>query len=133
MNLKLNPENVLLIIFIIYLVLGMRMPSMVAEAIDSLAGKIVLLLMVIYLFVNTNPLLAILSVWVAYDLMRRSTSFSEYAPSEANKMLNPYNRYPYTLEQEMVKKMAPMVNSVSSFDKPSYKPTMDDLRDAATL
>ncbi len=128
-----NPETILLIIFIIYLVLGLRMPTMVAEVIDSLVGKVVLLLMVIYLFVNTNPLLGILSVWVAYDLMRRSTSFSEYAPSETNKMLNPYNRYPYTLEQEMVKKMAPMVNSGSSFDKPSYKPTMDDLRDAATL
>ena len=131
---NLNPENVLLIIFIIYLVLGLRMPTMVAELIDSLVGKVVLLLMVIYLFVNTNPLLGILSVWVAYDLMRRSTSFSEYAPSETNNMLNPYNRYPYTLEQEMVKKMAPMVtNAGSSFDKPSYKPTMDDLRDAATL
>lgn len=130
---KFNPENVLLIIFIIYLVLGLRMPTMVAEVIDSLVGKVVLFLMVIYLFVNTNPLLGILSVWVAYDLMRRSTSFSEYAPSEANKMLNPYNRYPYTLEQEMVKKMAPLVNAGSSFDKPSYKPTMDDLRDASTL
>ncbi len=128
-----NPETILLIIFIIYLVLGLRMPTMVAEVIDSLVGKVVLFLMVIYLFVNTNPLLGILSVWVAYDLMRRSTSFSEYAPSEVNKMLNPYNRYPYTLEQEMVKKMAPLVNAGSSFDKPSYKPTMDDLRDAATL
>ena len=126
-----NPETLLLIIFIIYLVLGLRMPTMVAEMIDSLAGKIVLLLMVVYLFVNTNPLLGILSVWVAYDLMRRSTSFAEYAPSESNKML--YNRYSYTLEQEIVKKMAPMVNSGSSFDKPSYKPVMDDLLGATTL
>ncbi len=128
-----NPENVLLIIFVIYLVLGLKMPNMVAELIDSLAGKILLLLMVVYLFVNTNPLLGIMSILVAYDLVRRSTSFSQYAPSESNKASQLAHTFPYTLEQEMVKKMAPIVHSGISMTKPSFKPVMDDLHDATTL
>jgi hypothetical protein len=44
-----------------------------------------------------------------------------------------FNQYPYTLEQEVVKKMAPIVQSGSSLSKASYMPTLENLHDASTI
>jgi hypothetical protein len=56
-------------------------------------------------------------------------------PTEEKKasQLTAYNQFPYTLEQEVVKKMAPIVQPVSSLTKPSYKPLLDNLYDASPL
>jgi hypothetical protein len=44
-----------------------------------------------------------------------------------------FNQFPYTLEQEVVKKMAPIVRSGSTLSKPSYKPLLDNLYDASPI
>jgi hypothetical protein len=43
--------------------------------------------------------------------------------------MSSYNQYPYTLEQEMVKKMVPVVNK--DMTTASYVPITDDVYDAA--
>ena len=67
-------ELVLIILFIIYLIMGYKTPERVANLIDTLAGKIVIFVVVIYLFMNANPILAVLSLFVAFDLIRRSSA-----------------------------------------------------------
>ena len=134
-------ELTLAILFIIYLIMGYKTPEPVATAIDSIVGKIVIMIIVIYMFMNTNPIVAILALFVAFDLIRRSSvttgidALKRYAPTEEKKssQFSAFNQYPYTLEQEVVKKMAPIVQSGSSLSKPSYKPLLENLYDASPL
>lgn len=134
-------EIILIILFIIYLILGLQTPEPIANVIDTLPGKIVILTIVIYLFIYSNPILAILSLFVAFDLMRRSSistgldALQKYAPTENKKMseFTAFNQFPYTLEQEVVKKMAPMVRSGSTLTQASYKPLLENLHDAVAL
>jgi hypothetical protein len=134
-------ELILAILFIIYLIMGYKTPEPVANIIDSLVGKIVIFIIVIYMFMNSNPVLAVLALFVAFDLVRRSSittgvdAIKKYAPSEQKKasQFSAFNQFPYTLEQEVVKKMAPIIRSGSSLHKASYKPFLDNLYDAAPL
>lgn len=131
----------LAILFIIYLIMGYETPEMVANIVDTLVGKIVIFIMVIIIFMNANPILAVLSLFVAFDLMRRSSAatgidaLKKYLPTEEKKtsQFTAFNQYPYTLEQEVVKKMAPIVQSGSSLTKASYKPLLENLHDASTI
>ena len=134
-------ELILVILFIIYLIMGYKTPDSVANMVDSLVGKIVIFIIVIYMFMHCNPVLAVLALFVAFDLIRRSSvatgidSLQKYAPSEEKIMsqFSAYNQFPYTLEQEVVKKMAPIVQSSSSLTPPSYKPILDDTHDSMPL
>jgi hypothetical protein len=121
--------------------MGYKTPEPIAGLVDTLAGKIVIFLIVIYLFINTNPLLAVLALFVGFDLIRRSSlttgidALQKYAPSEEKKksQFSAYNQFPYTLEQEVVAKMSPIMKSGSSITKSSFKPLLDNIYDAASL
>jgi hypothetical protein len=134
-------ELILIILFIIYLIMGYKTPEPIASMIDSLAGKIVIVIIVIYMFMHTHPILAILALFVAFDLIRRSSmttgidALKRYAPSEERKssQFSAFNQFPYTLEQEVVKKMAPIIQSGSSLSKPSYQPLLENLYDASPV
>jgi hypothetical protein len=134
-------EFILVILMIVYLVLGLRTPDIIANMIDNLIGKVVIILVVIYLFMHANPILAVVAALVAFDLMRRSSettgigALQAFAPSEEKKMsqFNAFNQFPYTLEQEVVAKMAPLVRSGSPLSSSSYKPVLDNLHDASPL
>jgi hypothetical protein len=138
-------EIVLAILFIIYLIMGYKTPEPVAGMLDSLVGKIVMFVIVIYMFMNHHAVLAVLALFVAFDLIRRSSVTTgdtmsinqviEYAPSEQNKtsQFTAFNQFPYTLEQEVIKKMAPVVKPGSSISKASYKPVLEQLHDASPL
>lgn len=134
-------ELILIIIFIIYLIMGYKTPEPIAIMVESIIGKIIIFIIVIYLFMHCNPILAILSLFVAFDLIRRSSvatgidALNKYAPTEEKKMsqFTAFNQFPYTLEQEVINKMAPIMKSGSSINPPSYKPLLDNLHDASSL
>jgi len=136
-NKKFVSQNVLKLLFVIYLILGLNTPKPIAQVIDTLVGKIVVILLAIYLFIYTNPILGVIGFFVAYDLIRRSSvatgnfGIDNYLPTEETKQakMSSYNQYPYTLEQEMVKKMVPVVNK--DMTTASYVPITDDVYDAA--
>jgi hypothetical protein len=134
-------ELVLVILLIVYLILGFKTPEPIASMIDSLVGKVVIFIIVIYLFMHANPILAVLSLFVAFDLIRRSSittgidALQKFAPSEQKKssQFTAFNQFPYTLEQEVVAKMAPIMKSGSSLTQASYKPLLDNLYDASPI
>jgi len=139
---KENMSQLLLtILFMIYLIMGYKTPEPVANVVDSLVGKVVIFITVITLFMHANPILAVLSLFVAFDLIRRSSAatgidaLKKYLPTEEKKssQFTAFNQFPYTLEQEVVKKMAPIVQSGSSLTKPSYKPLLENLHDASAI
>ncbi len=134
-------ELVLVVLFIIYLIMGLKTPEPVAGLVDTLVGKIVIFVTIIYLFMHANPILAVLALFVGFDLIRRSSmatgidALQRFAPSEEKKasQFTAFNQFPYTLEQEVVAKMAPVMKSGSSLSQASYKPLLDNLYDASPL
>ena len=123
-------ELVLVVLFIIYLIMGLKTPEPVAGLVDTLVGKITIFMIIIYLFMHANPILAVLALFVGFDLIRRSSmatgidALQKFAPSEEKKLsqFTAFNQFPYTLEQEVVAKMAPVMKSGSSLSQASYKP-----------
>jgi hypothetical protein len=133
-------EVILSVLFVIYLIMGYNTPEPLASFIDTLFGKIILFLVVVYMFLNCNSIVAILALLVIFDLIRRSSSSqmsiaTKYQPSEENKsaQFSAFNQFPYTLEQEVIKKMVPTMTPGSSLSKPSYKPVLENLYDASSV
>jgi hypothetical protein len=134
-------ETLLTVLFIIYLLMGYKTPEPVANLVDTMVGKAVVFVVVVCLFVYTNPILAVLGLFVAFDLIRRSSAatgidaLKKYAPSEEKKssQFTAFNQFPYTLEQEIVKKMAPIIQTSSTATKASYVPMLDNIYDATPL
>lgn len=145
LKISLKKDNVgqmiLGFLFILYLVMGFKTPESVADKIDTIGGKMILFILAVYMFLNFHPVLAVLGLLVIFDLMRRSSaatgldSLKKYEPTEEKKMsqFSAFNQFPYTLEQEIVKKMAPAVNSGSSLSQSSFKPKLNDLHGATPL
>ena len=132
-------QLVLVILFIIYLVFKIRMPDFLANIIDNVYSKIVIVLLALILLTKANPILGILGVLVAYEIIKRASSqagisiLQKYYPTEEKKW-SPFamtNQFPHTLEQEVVKQMAPTVNASNS--KASFSPILDNLYDAAPI
>ena len=134
-------ELVLAVLLVVYLVMGFKTPDAVANVVDTLVGKVVIFVVVVYMFMQFHPILAVLALFVGFDLIRRSSkttgfdALRRFSPSEETKSSKfaSYNSKPYTLEQEIVKKMAPLVYGGSVLTKASYKPVLDDLHDASEL
>jgi hypothetical protein len=134
-------ETLLTLVFIIYLIMGYKTPEPVADVVDTLIGKAIIFVVVVSLFVYTNPILAVLGLFVAFDLIRRSSAVTgidalkKYAPSEEKRssQFSAFNQFPYTLEQEIVKKMAPIIQTSSTMTRASYSPMLENLYDAASL
>lgn len=137
---KNMPELVLTSLFVLYLVMGYQMPEQAATIVDSTIGKIVVVLVALMLFAYSNPILGILALLVAYQLIKSASvktgmaGLEEYYPTESKKWtpFTPTNQFPYTLEQEVVKKMASQKFN-TEYVKAPFRPILDDTHDAAPL
>lgn len=135
-------ELILAILFVIYLMMGKRTPDMVAKMVDNMIGKIIVVLIALYLFANHNPILGALGLLVAYQLVNMSSNvfqegisdLSAYMPKE-EKVWSPYSpahQFSYTLEQEIVKKMASQKFN-TNYVKAPYRPSLDDTHGASPI
>ena len=137
---KQTPELVLSILFVLYLVMGFHVPDGVATIIDTSIGKIVVVLVALMLFAYSNPVLGVLALLVAYQLIKGASvktgmaGLEEYYPTEAKKWtpFTPTHQFPYTLEQEVVKNMTTQKFN-TEYVKAPFRPTLDDTHDAAPL
>jgi hypothetical protein len=131
-------QLILCILFVIYLLMGASTPPTVSKMIDTIYGKIFVIVIAVLLFMNSNPILGILGIVVAYELIRHATgnyALEQYLPTEKKKSTNltAMNQFPYTLEQEVVKKMAPVRQTAETRQPVSFHPILDDLHDAAPI
>lgn len=133
-------ELSLAILFIIYLIMGYKTPQPVANMVDTIGGKIVIILIVIYMFMHNNPILAILALFVAFDLMRRSSVSTGIDALKdmlrlRRKIITIFGIQPISVyfRARSCEKMAPIVQSGSSMTKASYKPLLDNLYDASPI
>jgi hypothetical protein len=129
-------EIILFIVFVVYLVFQIPTPSFLIPVIDSPLGLGIVIVTTIYVFFYTTPILAILSVLVAYELLRRSSlitkmeyPISPYLPTQYKKdvvikQMNPVKKV--TLEEEVIDVMAPLgKNDTTTFIDTSYQTLPD--------
>jgi hypothetical protein len=131
------PQMVLSILFIVYLLVGYKMPEGVAQVVDTTIGKVVVGLVSLLLFAYGNPILGVLGLLVAYQLIQSASvktgmaALEEYYPTEEKKWspFSPAHQFPYTLEQEVVKNMTTQKFN-TEYVKAPWRPVLDDTHDA---
>lgn len=133
-------ELILGCLMILYLVAGIQLPSFLNSAFNSWIGQVIMLLVVFYIFCNSNIVLGILTLLVVLSIMMNKQFSSmnidvSNQPSEETKsqQFSQYNQFPYTLEQEMVKKMVPLYSAGDSINKASYEPITNNLYDSSPV
>ena len=152
----LPQELILLVIFVIYLVFPIEAPSFLNSIIDSSIGMAGIFIITISLFIYSKPILAILYLFVAYELLRRSTNSikgilkpsvagGSYKNVENTPTLNEINlsdrsqgmkfiehSIDNSLEEDVVNKMAPIgVSDAASYVETSFKPFIESVAGAS--
>jgi hypothetical protein len=130
---------VLELLFVIYIMFDIDTPFELAKLVDTQFGNIVVALLGLTMFAAAGPIAGILGLLAAYTLIKRSSLKtggvllqSENKAEEIKMdMLNQFNDFPKSLEEEVVADMAPIVRSDGS--QGDFKPVLDDLNDAAPV
>ena len=133
-------QLLLLVVLILYIVLNIQTPPTLAHLIDNIYGNIAVILCAFYLLANSNPIVGVIALFAAYELIKRSshstgtTAIQKFLPSEMKKgvHISAFNQFPVTLEEEVVSQMAPIVKS-NEAPNMNYSPVLDALHDAAPL
>jgi len=129
-------EIALLVLFIIYIIFPVQTPSFLAASINTPLSLVFLFIITLYLFFHTHPVIGIIYIFVAYELLRRSSLtmgqnvMIQFTPSEeirTNEMIQMNPAPKTTLEEEVVAQMAPstqnhiQIESGSNFQPLSEK------------
>ncbi len=125
------------LVFVIYILINIQTPESLAGLIDNVYGNIAVILGAFYLLAHCNPIIGIVGLYAAYELIKRSShstgtlAIQRYLPTELKKTghLSAFNQFPVTLEEEMVKQMAPLVSENGPAHL-HYKPASDDTHNA---
>ena len=127
-------EIAALVIFVIYIIFPFKSPAFLSGTVNTPIGLVVILVVTLYLFFYTNPILGVVYIFVAYELIRRSSlvrrgSADNYmirsSPSEIQRAVEMEQMNPVrsvTLEDDVISKMAPAQvfhdNTIDSGFKP---------------
>ena len=124
-------------VFLIYIVGNVPTPHILAEMVNTTIGNAIVIVLGLSMIAAANPVVGILGLVAAYELIRRSGGMSSAIagiPSEVTRLadMKKYNQYPKTLEEEVVQRMAPLVRHAPA-PGANYKPVLDDIQDAAPV
>lgn len=129
-----NHEMLLTVLLILYIVLNVPTPNIIAPHVDTPLGNIVVVLIALSFFTHSHPVVGILGLFAAYVLIRRSSAttgssvIEAYVPSEKqkSKKLSDYNQFPVTLEEQMVALRAPLADTQTGSATSSFHPNQLD-------
>ena len=131
-------EMLLTALIIIYLVMDIPTPQVIAPYVDTPLGNIVVVLIALSLFTHSHHVVGILGLYAAYIFIRRSSAttgssaIEAYVPSEKRKSeeLSAYNQFPVTLEEQIVALRAPLADTEVGSATATFHPNQ---LDATTL
>jgi len=137
-------DYILIALFVLFLILQIEIPAFLAEMIDTPVGIATVIIVALYMFLYTNPILGVLSLIVAYEILRRSSkktgryALTQYLPTQTTRdtemrAMNPVKKV--TLEEDIVAKMAPIGVSNQSgevIDTP-FRPVSEETHSASAL
>lgn len=141
---KHMPFYLLSLVMILFIVFPVEIPSEFGNMIDSIFGKVVIVVLVLNLFI-THPVVGAIGAVAAYELVRRSagmagigsTMLKQYVPSEEKRTgnLNSFNQFPVTVEEMVIKSKVPYTfnMSIGGIDSVSYKPILGDTHEAENV
>ena len=69
-------EMVLFVVLVIYIMLDVSTPKMLAEQVNTVYGTIIVAILALSLFLSTHPVIGILGLFAAYEFIQRSKSSS---------------------------------------------------------
>jgi len=110
-------EIILFVVFVIYIVLPIETPNFLVDYIDSSLGMLILFITAVYLFFHANPIIAVIFVFVTYELLRRT---SQNKGKVVLKQYNPYvtqSHSPYNMNPSTNPNINPNPNPPPSFSK----------------
>jgi hypothetical protein len=133
-------KRILELLLAIYIIFNIDTPMWLALWVDSPIGNVMAVLLALTMFAAGGPIAGVLALIAAHTLIRRSSRVtgSYYTQADGGaetikmEMLDKYNDFPKTLEEEVVDNMAPLVRN----DGPpnlDYKPLLDSLHNAAPI
>ena len=137
-NIKNESNPILGILLILYILVPINVPKELSSPINSIYGRIVVLLLALASFTKTNAVNGILCLIAAYTLVKRTEKqngflenfvaekFTPLKKESSNKLEN----LPVSLEEEVINNMPPLTNASSS-SNPKYKPVLDAVYAAA--
>ena len=73
-------EMVLVFVFLLFVVLPISIPRPIAMFFDSSLGMALLFFATLFFFLGTHPLLGVLFIFVAYEILRRSSLSTLHVP-----------------------------------------------------
>ena len=128
---------VLAVLLIIFVVSDVQVPGIIGELVDTILGKIVIVMIALSLFA-AHPVVGAIGLVAAYQLIMRSQGLqaaSLYIPSEIQKsrVLTAMNQFPVTIEEEVISKQIPYVFKRNAQGNTPYKGVQDRLHGAAKI
>ena len=137
-------ELILFVIFVIYLIFPIQSPEWIADIVDSSLGMTAIFCITVFLFFYAHPFLAILYVFVAFELIRRSarisgkTAYIQYTPSQEKRDANMKAMNPpleTSLEEEVVSTMAPIGHGTGNkmYVDTEFKPVSENIHNASNI
>ena len=147
-NLKLPFTNLETLVFVIYVAFlityTMDIPAYIAKIVDTLYGNVLVILAFGTLYMSVNPIVGIVGLLVAYELIRRSSNYVNVekvvkeTQSESQKMqdMKEMNKdqqtnNPPTLEEESVSKIKDF--AVGNPAESSVEPLLHNLHNATNV
>ena len=137
-------ESAVIGLFVLYLVLPIETPEALAMCVDSSLGMLVVFVLAVVLFMKSNSILAVLFIFVAFELIKRSCKVTnkpqtimehteeQNKKDQKMKQMNPEKKS--TLEEEVVDVMAPVGHSEPiKFLSTSFQPIAEDVGSASRV
>ena len=130
-NRKNIPEIVLAVVAGLYVLGDIKTPQSVAGVVHTPLAIVALLAVAIMVGYHTHGVVSVIVLFALYELYRRSREhpvhkMEDRMPKDKKAPeLSPQNQFPVTLEEQVVKKMAPWVLHEST-SPASYKPVLDN-------
>jgi len=134
-------DYALIVVFVLYIIFPVETPDFLIPLIDSSLGMLTFFVITLYLFFYVNPVVAVVYILVAYELIRRSSNkggrvtILEYTPTQNNKDLEMKQMNPSkseTLEEEVIFQMAPIgVSESGVYVDTTFKPVADKVKEGS--
>ena len=128
---------ILALLLVVFIVFDSKIPSPLQELVDTLLGK-VLVIIGAFALLFAHPVLGALGVVAAYHLIalsepktptkRLTQSVSSVRPRE---ILNARHQFPVTVEEQVVHRMLP--RAPSHLPPSTFKPILDPLHNASRI
>tara|TARA_Y100000590_G_C15514830_1_gene936857 strand:- start:301 stop:735 length:435 start_codon:yes stop_codon:yes gene_type:complete len=138
-GLRKDKSHLLLAVLLVcFIVLDVQLPAELVYHVDTLLGRVFIIIGAFSLFF-VNPVLGVLAMVGAFVLLSRASNNSnssniKYLSSEKKKFnqLSKLNRFPFSLEEEMVFKSTPFV-AKQFLPAASYKATLESTHEALKI